>query len=154
MTPSDARGSQRQMIEKQFASELSQPKSAKDIVLYTAIALSAGAGGAGGGARALVSAAGRVVAAEGASMAISITSGATRASPMQIRMSMTAGEARANMEANGFTWKGSETTPGAGTMTKGNVNYKSSPTSNSTGLPSATVVVDGRRAAKLRFDRE
>lgn len=85
---------------------------------------------------------------------ISITSGATRASPMQIRVSMTAGEARANLADNGFEWKGSETTPGAGAMTKGNVTYKFSPTSNSTGLPSATVVVDGKRAAKLRFDEK
>jgi RHS repeat-associated protein len=147
MNPSDAAGSQRQMMEKQFAFELSQPQSARDVVLGVAVALSAGTGAAGGGTRTLVS-------AEGASTAISITSGATRASPMQIRVSMTAGEARTNLAGNGFKWKGSETTPGAGTMTKGNVTYKFSPTSNSTGLPSATVVVDGKRTAKLRFDEK
>ena len=147
MTPADERGSQRQMMEKQFAFEVSQPQSARDVVLGIAIALSAGTGAAGGGARTLVS-------AEGASTAISITSGATRASPMQILVSMTAGEARTNLAGNGFKWKGSETTPGAGTMTKGNVTYKFSPTSNSTGLPSATVVVDGKRTAKLRFDEK
>lgn len=147
MTPSDARGSHSQMMEKQLAYEISQPQSAEDVVRYVAIALSAGTGAAGGGARALVS-------TEGAATKISITPGATRASPMQIRVSMTAGEARANLVDNGFKWKGSETTPGAGTMTKGNVTYKFSPTSNSTGLPSATVVVDGKRTAKLRFDEK
>jgi RHS repeat-associated protein len=145
MTPGDARGSQRQMMERQFASEMSQPQSAKDVVRNVAIALSAGTGAVGGGTRALVS-------AEGPATRISITPGATRASTMQIRVSMTAEEARANLADNGFKWKGSERTPGAGTMTKGNVTYKFSPTSNSTGLPSATVVVDGRRTAKLRFD--
>lgn len=59
MTPSDARGSLRQMMEKQFASELSQPQSAKDVVRYAAIAMSAGAGAAGGGTRVLASAEGK-----------------------------------------------------------------------------------------------
>lgn len=36
------------MMKKQFASEMSQPQSAKDIVLYVAIAMSAGTGAAGG----------------------------------------------------------------------------------------------------------
>jgi RHS repeat-associated protein len=147
MTPSDARGSQRQMMERQFAFELSQKHSAKDVVRFVAISLSAGTGAAGGVVRASAS-------ADGAATSISMTSGATRASATQIRVSMTAEEARANLAANGYKWSGSETTPGAGTMTNGNVTYEFAPTSDSTGLPSAKVIVDGKRKAKLRFDRE
>jgi len=63
MSPSDGRGSTGQMVEKQLASELSQPHSAEDVVLYTAIAMSAGIGaGSGAGARAIISAEGRVAA--------------------------------------------------------------------------------------------
>ena len=47
LTPSDVRDSQRQMMDKQFASELSRPQSAEDVVLYVAIAMSAGTGAAG-----------------------------------------------------------------------------------------------------------
>lgn len=42
ITPSDRRGSQKQMIEKQLAVELSQPRSARDIAQYIGIAMSAG----------------------------------------------------------------------------------------------------------------
>ncbi len=63
MSPSDGRGSTGKMVEKQLASELSQPHSAEDVVLYTAIAMSAGIGaGSGAGARAIISVEGRVAA--------------------------------------------------------------------------------------------
>ncbi|WP_223250373.1 RHS repeat-associated core domain-containing protein [Marilutibacter maris] len=48
MTPSDARGSFGQMMAQQFGVELSQPHSVEDVVLYIAIAMSAGTGAAGG----------------------------------------------------------------------------------------------------------
>ena len=61
MSPSDGRASTGQMVGQQLASELSQPHSAEDVVLYTAIAMSAGIGaGSGAGARAIISAEGRV----------------------------------------------------------------------------------------------
>lgn len=148
MTPSDVQSASKdQMMREQLASEFSQPRSLRDVVGYVAMALSAGTGAAGGGLRASVS-------EKRVATAISIKPGATRASSMQIRVSMTVREALANLADNGFTWRGSTTTSGAGTMTKGNVTIKFSPTSNSTGLPSATVVVDGKRTAKLRFDEK
>lgn len=49
-TPSDARDSAGQMMEKQLEFEMSLPQSAKEIVLYVAIAMSAGTGAAGGAA--------------------------------------------------------------------------------------------------------
>lgn len=62
--PSDARTSAGQMVGEQLATELSQPHSAEDVVLYTAIAMSAGIG-AGAGGRAMVSAEARVGGAKG-----------------------------------------------------------------------------------------
>ena len=49
MTPGDARGSKREMMERQFASEMSQPTSPRDVVLSATIAMSAGTGAASRG---------------------------------------------------------------------------------------------------------
>ncbi|UHQ23257.1 RHS repeat-associated core domain-containing protein [Lysobacter sp. 5GHs7-4] len=71
MTPSDERGSQRLMMKKQLAFEMSLPRSWRDVALNIGIALSAGAGAAGRGAARSMARSG----ARGASGPLETTSG-------------------------------------------------------------------------------
>lgn len=76
-TPSDQRGSMGQMIMQQLGFEISQPKSARDIALSVAVAMSAGAGpgGIGRGAESLVS---RASVANGGAGVSAVARGAPR----------------------------------------------------------------------------